>query len=97
MKLRINYPAVMRQANLLSEDSSQFSKQIQKTYELEQECRKIWKGDAADEFIRKISILRQEMIMTNKQMNNLVGTIKDCANDINNEDKKLAMLLKNKK
>ena len=87
MKYRINYSKVISQANSISEDVAQLSAQIKLLEQIEQDCRIVWKGQAADVFISKLSALRSEMNRTKSQMSNLVSTIKYCADRIQREDR----------
>ena len=85
MKYRINYSKVISQANSISDDASQLSSQIKLLEQMEQDCRAVWKGQAADAFISKLSTLRSEMNRTRSQMSNLASTIKYCADRIQRE------------
>lgn len=87
MKYRINYSKVISQANSISEDADQLSAQIRLLDQMEQECKTVWKGEAADIFISKIRNLRSEMNRTRSQMSDLASTIKYCANRIQREDR----------
>ena len=86
MKYRINYSKVISQANSISEDVAQLSAQIKLLEQMEQDCRIVWKGQAANVFISKLSALRSEMNRTKSQMSNLASTIKYCADRIQRED-----------
>lgn len=87
MKYRINYSKVISQANSISDDASQLSSLIKLLEQMEQDCRAVWKGQAADAFISKLSTLRNEMNRTRSQMSNLSSTIKYCADRIQREDR----------
>lgn len=87
MKYRINYSKVISQANSISGDADQLSVQIRLLDQMEQECKTVWKGEAADIFISKIRNLRSEMNRTRSQMSDLASTIKYCANRIQREDR----------
>ena len=87
MKYRINYSKVISQADSISDDASQLSSQIKLLEQMEQDCRAVWKGQAADAFISKLSTLRSEMNRTRSQMSNLASTIKYCADRIQGEDR----------
>lgn len=87
MKYRINYSKVISQANSISDDASQLSSLIKLLEQMEQDCRAVWKGQAADAFISKLSTLRSEMNRTRSQMSNLESTIKYCADRIQREDR----------
>lgn len=87
MKYRINYSKVISQANSISGDADQLSAQIRLLDQMEQECKTVWKGEAADIFISKIRNLRSEMNRTRSQMSDLASTIKYCANRIQREDR----------
>ncbi len=86
MKYRINYSKVISQADSIAEDAAQLSAQIKQLTQMEQDCRSIWKGQAADAFIAKLSALRYDMSRTRTQMSNLASTIKYCADRIQRED-----------
>ena len=47
MKYRINYSKVISQANSISDDASQLSSLIKLLEQMEQDCRAVWKGQAA--------------------------------------------------
>ena len=64
MKYRINYSKVISQANSIAGDASELSAQIRILEQMEQDCRSAWKGQAADAFIAKLSVLRTEMNRT---------------------------------
>lgn len=87
MKYRINYSKVISQANSISNDATQLSAQIKLIEQMEQDCRAVWKGQAADVFISKLGSLRSEMTRTKSQMSNLATTIKYCADRIQREDR----------
>jgi len=87
MKYRINYSKVISQANSIENDVSDLSVQIKLLKQIEQDCRIIWKGQAADVFIAKLDTLRTEMNRTKHQMSTLVSTIKYCADRIQREDR----------
>lgn len=87
MKYRINYSRVISQADAIADDASELSAQIKLLNQLEQDCRAIWKGQAADAFISKLNALRTEMNRTKNQMSNLSSTIKYCADRIQREDR----------
>ncbi len=86
MKYRINYSKVISQADDIEGSAGQLSAQIKQLTQLEQECRSVWKGQAADSFCLKLKSLIGEMNKTKSQMSNLASTIKYCANRIQRED-----------
>lgn len=86
MKYRINYSKVISQADSIADNASELSAQIRLLEQLEQDCGTIWKGQAADAFIRKLNALRIEMKRTKNQMSNLSSTIRYCADRIRYED-----------
>lgn len=86
MQYRINYSKVISQADSILNDATQFSAQIKLLEQMEQDCRAVWKGQAADMFISKLRSLRNEMNRTKTQMSNLASTIKYCADRIQRED-----------
>lgn len=87
MKYRINYSKVISQANSIENKVSDLSIQIKILEQIEQDCKTIWKGEAADVFIAKLDTLRVEMNRTKNQMSTLVSTIKYCADRIQREDR----------
>lgn len=87
MAYRINYSKVISQANSIAGDASELSAQIRQLEQLEQDCKSIWKGQAADAFIAKLRTLRSEMNRTKSQMSSLASTIKYCADRIQREDR----------
>lgn len=97
MKYRINHSKVISQANAVASDADEFSNLIKLIEKMELDCKSVWKGQAADAFIAKLSTLRAEMNRTKKQMSSLASTIKYCADRIQREDyeaEKKAALLK---
>ena len=86
MKCRINYPKVISQVNSIMDNVSELSAQIKILNQIEQDCRVVWKGQAADAFMEKLNILCSEMNRTKVQMSNLASTIKFCADTIKKED-----------
>lgn len=87
MAFRINYSKVYNQADSILEDANRLSAQIKLLDQLEQECKKMWKGPAADVFLKKLYLLREDMSMAESQMSMLASTIKYCANRIELEDR----------
>lgn len=87
MKYRINYFKVISQANSIAGNATELSAQIKLLEQMEQDCRSVWKGQAADAFVTKLSALRSEMSRTKSQMSNLASTIKYCADRIQREDR----------
>lgn len=87
MKYRINYSKVIAQVNSINGSVSELSAQIKIIEQLEQDCRLVWKGQAADAFIAKLSTLQSEMRQTRNQMSTLASTIKYCADRIQQEDR----------
>lgn len=90
MKFRINYSKVMSQADEISDQASQLVSQIQKLQQMEQDCRTVWKGEAAEAFLAKLTALRSEMTQTRSQMSTLADTIRTCARRIQREDEEAA-------
>ena len=88
MKYRINYSKVISQANSIAGNASELSAQIRLLEQIEQDCKSVWKGQAADAFIAKLSSLRTEMNRTKNQMSTLASTIKYCADRIQREDRR---------
>lgn len=92
MRYRINYSKVILQARSIEKDASNLSVQIRKLEQMEQDCRLVWKGQAADEFIAKIRALLIEMNRARNQMFTLASTIKYCADRVQHEDKQIEEL-----
>ena len=88
MGYRINYSKVISQANSIAEDANRLSSQIKQLEQMELDCRRIWKGEAAETFIAKLRSLRSEMNRTKAQMSNLSSTVKYCADRIQREDRR---------
>ncbi len=86
MRYRINYTKVISQADSISDDAARLSDQVKQLELMEQDCRAVWKGQAADAFIAKLSMLRSEINRTRSQMSDLASTIKYCADRIQRED-----------
>ena len=87
MAYRINYSKVISQANSIDDDVSELSAQIKALEQLEQDCKAVWKGPAADAFIAKLRTLRSEMIRTESKISSLASTIKYCADQIQQADR----------
>lgn len=92
MRYRINYPKVISQANSIAGDASELSAQIKLLEQMEQDCRSVWKGEAAEAFLARLGALRSEMSRTRSQMSTLASTIKYCADRIQREDEEAARL-----
>lgn len=90
MAYRINYSKVISQANSISGNADELAAQIRMLDQIEQECRRCWKGQAADVFITKLHTLRNEMNRTRTQISDLSSTIKYCADKIQKEDREAA-------
>ena len=86
--MRINYSKVISQADSISENAKQLSEQIKRLKQLEQECQSVWKGQAANTFIRKLEMLHSEMERTKVQMADLASTIRYCADTIQQQDRR---------
>jgi len=57
---------------------------------MEQDIRSAWKSQAADDFLLKLSALREEMNRTKQQIAQLAATIKHCADKIKSADEAAA-------
>lgn len=90
MAFRINYSKVIGQANSISNNAVELSAQIKFLSQLEQECKSAWKSEAANIFLAKLNELKNNLILTQKQMSNLASTIKYCADQIQHEDEEAA-------
>ena len=90
MKYRINHSKVISQANAISSYATDLGKQIKALEQLEQDCKTVWKGQAADAFIAKLRDLHTEMTRTKTQISSLASTIKYCADRIQREDERAA-------
>ncbi|MCI8308419.1 MAG: WXG100 family type VII secretion target [Lachnospiraceae bacterium] len=86
MTYRINYSKVISQADAISDDAERLSGQIKLLSQMEQDCRSIWKGQAANAFAAKLAALKNEMTRTRTQMTHLASTIRYCADRIRRED-----------
>lgn len=89
MRYRINYSKVIAQVNSIMDNIAELSDQIKILEQMEQDCRNVWKGQAADTFIAKLNTLCDEMNRTKKQMASLASTIKFCADRIKKEDEQI--------
>lgn len=67
MTYRINYAKVISQAGSIEKGALELAAQVRALEQLEQDCNAIWKGQAADVFIRKLHTLSSEMLRTQKQ------------------------------
>lgn len=86
MKYRINITKVRRQASQIEENGSDLNALIREIETLEQDCRAVWKGQAADEFLSKLDQLKNNMKRTRRQITSLSDTIRSCADRIQRED-----------
>ena len=68
MKCRINYPKVISQVDSIKNNVSELSAQIKILNQIEQDCRDVWKGQAADTFMEKLNVLCSEMNRTKVQL-----------------------------
>lgn len=71
MVYRINYSKVISQAHAIEDNAAELAAQIKVLEQMEQDCRSVWKGQAADSFITKLRTLRSEMYRTKNQLSNL--------------------------
>ena len=53
METQFDYSRVISQANAISECEVQLSNQIKSLTQIEEECRNIWRGIAANAFVGK--------------------------------------------
>ena len=88
MKYRINYSKVISQAEEIEEIVNRFSGQLRLLEQMEQECRIVWKGQAAETFITRLNLMRSAMSVTKSTMSYLSSTIKYCADRIQREDRR---------
>lgn len=86
MAFRINYSKVISQANSISNNASDLSIQVNLLTQMEQDIRSAWKGEAADAFLSRLSLLKNNISKTRQQMADLASTIKYCAERIQRED-----------
>lgn len=77
---------MVSQANSIADNASELSAQIKMIDKLEQDIRAAWKGQAADAFFSRLSMLKGNMCKTRQQMVTLASTIKYCAERIHRED-----------
>ena len=87
MTYRINYAKVISQAGSIEKGALELAAQVRALEQLEQDCNAIWKGQAADVFIRKLNTLSLEMLRNEKQMTDLASTIKYCADRVQSADR----------
>lgn len=90
MKFRINYEKVIQQSNHVQEVAQQVAQQVQQVQQLRQDCNSVWKGDAADAFLSKLSELQEKMVRSQRQAERLASTIRFCAQRIKREDEAAA-------
>ena len=86
MGFRINYSKVISQANSIANDATNLAAQIKLLSQMEQDIRAAWKGQAAEAFLSRLTLLKGNMNKTRQQMTNLASTIKYCAERIQRED-----------
>ena len=86
MGFRINYSKVISQANSIANDATNLAAQIKLLSQMEQDIRAAWKGQAAEAFLSRLTLLKSNMNKTRQQMTNLASTIKYCAERIQRED-----------
>lgn len=86
MGFRINYSKVISQANSIANDATNLAAQIKLLSQMEQDIRVAWKGQAANAFLSRLTLLKSNMNKTRQQMSNLASTIKYCAERIQRED-----------
>lgn len=60
MKYRVNYSKVITQAGYIMNQAEALSKQIQMLYQMELEYRQVWRGEAAEAFIKKLFIYEKK-------------------------------------
>lgn len=60
MKYRVNYSKVITQAGYIMNQAEALSKQIQMLYQMELECRQVWRGEAAEAFIKTLFIYEKK-------------------------------------
>ena len=90
MKYRINYSKVKSQADSIKENASQLFEQEKLLSQLEQECRSVWEGNAANTFSNRLHLLHDNIYKTARQMTELAYTINYCAAKIEQEDTEAA-------
>ena len=90
MRYRINYSKVVSQAQEISWYAERLSSLAEAITQLEQECKQVWRGDAASAFLNKLEMVRGEIDKTSRQISTLSRTIKSCADRIQREDEEAA-------
>jgi WXG100 family type VII secretion target len=86
MGYRINHSKVISQANSIAGNADSLAAQINRLAAMEQDIRASWKGQSADVFISRLSMMRGDMNRTKQQISNLAATIRYCADRIQRED-----------
>ena len=82
METQFDYSRVISQANAISECEVQLSNQIKSLTQIEEECRNIWQGIAANAFVGKMHELYDIMNKTVVQMADLTSTMRAHAQKI---------------
>ena len=82
METQFDYSRVISQANAISECEVQLSNQIKSLTQIEEECRNIWQGIAANAFVGKMHELFDIMNKTVVQMADLTSTMRAHAQKI---------------
>lgn len=90
MRYRINYSKVISQANQVAELARELTAQINALTAIEDKCRTVWQGEAANTFAAKVAAMKAELIRERRKIDNLASTIKYCADKIYNEDRRAA-------
>ena len=92
-QFRINYNKVIRQADEMSDLSSDLNREIGKLEDLLTQIKCEWYGPASDAFQNQLIMLIADMKTTKYNISSVSGTIKNVANRIQNEDERLAAKL----
>lgn len=94
-EFRINYQRVISQANSMNNLSSDLGKEIQRLEEILTDAKANWVGPASQAYQKQLLLLIADMKSTKFKISSVSSTIKNVANRIQKEDKRLAELSKN--
>ena len=87
---RINHSKVVSQANEISNLSNQLNTEIMKLENLLARIKNEWNGPASDAFQKQLIMLIADMKTTKYNMSSVGTTIKNIADRIQEEDKRIA-------
>lgn len=91
--MRINYDKVIRQAHEMDELGCELQRIAVELNEMQQGMQAAWKGDAATAYTQKCLGLKETIEKTAKNIVSVSRVIKNTADNIRDEDEKLARRL----